>query len=69
MDESVFQQPILEQLKQFAAGDTLAIDAVTELVLPQLYQWGARRSTRFLVKLLSITSGMIQVSRCLLPTL
>lgn len=43
MDESVFQQPTLEQLKQFVAGDPLAIDAVTEMVLPQLYRWAARR--------------------------
>jgi hypothetical protein len=43
MDESVFQQPTPEQLRQFVQGDPLAIDAVIRLVLPQLYRWGIRR--------------------------
>ena len=43
MDESVFQQPTQEQLKQFVVGDPLAMDEVVELVLPQLVSWAARR--------------------------
>ncbi len=46
MDESVFQQPTQEQLKQFVAGDSLAIDEVVELVLPQLVSWAARHYPR-----------------------
>lgn len=42
MDESVFQQPNQEQLKQFVAGDPLAMEEVVELVLPQLINWSAR---------------------------
>jgi hypothetical protein len=43
MDESIFQQPTPEQLKQFVDGDPIAIDEVIELVLPQLHNWGKRR--------------------------
>lgn len=43
MDESVFQQPTQEQLRQFVVGDPLAMDEVVALVLPQLVNWAARR--------------------------
>lgn len=43
MDESVFRQPTQDQLKQFVAGDPLAMDEVVELVLPQLVSWAAHR--------------------------
>ena len=42
MNESVFQQPTQEQLKQFVAGDSLAIDEVVILILPQLVRWAER---------------------------
>jgi len=43
MDDSVFQQPTAEQLSLFVRGDSLAIDEVVDIVLPQLYSWGKRR--------------------------
>jgi hypothetical protein len=43
MDESVFQQPTPEQLSSFVQGDSLAIEEVVGIVLPQLYSWGKRR--------------------------
>lgn len=42
MDESHFQQPTFEQLKQFVAGNPRARDIVLRLVLPQLCAWGQR---------------------------
>ena len=41
MDESVFQQPTQEQLMLFVAGDSLVMEEVIKLVLPQLVRWAA----------------------------